>query len=431
MRISIKVLSTMILLTALTVSAFFMANVEMPPWSFMVSSFSIILFTLPAIFASVRWIGKRDTAVLFIALGVFALAVETFAIFTGLPYGGFQYSDRLGFKLFGITPWTIFFAWSPLILAAFVIAKSLSSRRFLRIVLIPVLLVIFDLVLDPGAVYFGFWEFTEKGWYYGVPWTNFAGWLISGLLGAILIEYLVYRIRPLLPVPVQLNESAFLTVFFWTFVAVFAGLYIPAIIGWIVLSIFAAILYKDRYSFDDMVVLVDETGTPVGTAPKLPTHTKNTPLHLAFSVFLFNTKGELLLQRRALEKKTWGGVWSNSCCGHQMLHESVENAAKRRLKYELGLRGIELELLLPDFRYKAEKDGVVENEICPVLVGFTGKAPKLNKSEVSEFKWVKWETFLNDCNSPESEYSPWAIDEANLLNGDAVFNKLFRENATG
>lgn len=428
MQLSSKGILTIILLAVLAVSAFFMAHVELPKWSYIISSFSIIFFTLPTLIASIRWIGKRKTAVIFIWLGLFALVVETFAIATGFPYGSFQYSDLLGFKLFGITPWTIFFAWSPLILAAFAVAKSLSLTRSLRIFLIAALLVIFDLVLDPGAVFFSFWKFSAKGWYYGVPWTNFMGWLITGILGALLVEYVIDRIKPLLPVPVQLIESTFLTVFFWTFVAVFAGLYIPALIGSCVLLVFAAIYFNNFYAFDDMVVLADKSGTPIGTAPKLPTHTKNTPLHLAFSVFLFNKQGKLLLQRRALEKKTWGGVWSNSCCGHQMLHESVKNAAKRRLSYELGLKKIDLEVVLPDFRYRAEKDGVVENEICPVLVGFTGKTPNINKREVSEFKWVKWETFLSDCNSPDSEYSPWAIEEANLLADDPVFNKLFREN---
>ncbi|MCB1024959.1 MAG: isopentenyl-diphosphate Delta-isomerase [Acidobacteria bacterium] len=431
MQLNIKSISTIILLAALALSAFFMVNVEMPEWSYLVSSFSIILFAAPTVFASLRWIGKRETLIMFLLLGVFALGVETLAIKTGLPYGHFSYSDLLGFKLFGITPWTIFFAWTPLILAAFTIARKLTSNRSQRIILITSFLVIFDLILDPGAVYFRFWEFAEKGWYYGVPWTNFMGWVISGAVGAILVEVMAERFKPLLPVPVQLTESGFLTIFFWTSVALFAGMVFPAIIGIVCIIIIAAIYFRNHYAFDDMVVIVDEDRKPVATGPNLPIHTMETPLHLAFSVFLFNKKGELLLQRRALEKKTWGGVWSNSCCGHLMLHESVRKAAKRRLNYELGLKGIDLEVLLPDFRYKAQKDGVTENEFCPVLVGFTDASPVPNRSEVEEFKWVSWKTFLDECNSADSEYSPWAIEEANLLNENPGFNELFRANLSG
>jgi len=153
-------------------------------------------------------------------------------------------------------------------------------------------------------------------------------------------------------------------------------------------------------------------------------------LHRAFSVFVFNASGELLLQQRASSKKTWPGVWSNSCCGHVMLHESVERAAARRLIHELGISGTKLLMALPDFRYRAEKDGVVENEICPVLVGFTDSEPLPNPTEVGDHKWVNWNAFVAEIKSGGSGYSPWAAEEVERLAESEIFNRYFRENVS-
>ena len=175
-----------------------------------------------------------------------------------------------------------------------------------------------------------------------------------------------------------------------------------------------------------MIVFVDESGTPIGTGPKGESHHADTRLHLAFSVFLFNRKGELLLQQRALTKKTWPGVWSNSCCGHLLPGESVEAAAARRLGHELGLSGIELTIALPDFRYRAELDGIVENEICPVLIGFTDEHPEPNPDEVHAVKWMPWDEVLRSVADPESKLSPWAIEEVQLLANSNVLISGFR-----
>jgi isopentenyl-diphosphate delta-isomerase type 1 len=148
-------------------------------------------------------------------------------------------------------------------------------------------------------------------------------------------------------------------------------------------------------------------------------------------VFLYNQKGEILLQQRALHKKTWPGVWSNSCCGHVMLHESFEDAAARRVRYELGMRTPKLEMILPEFRYRAEKDGVVENEICPVFVGFTDREPNANPLEVNATRWQSWDEFVSEVKQPEKGYSPWAIEEVELLTRDERFNQLLQANCTG
>ena len=405
-----------------------MANVPMPSWAHLVSCVNIILFSIPAFIASVYWIGRRDSIILFFVLGIFALLVETNAIFTGFPYGYFTYSDLLGYKLFGATPWTVALAWTTLILAAYVVVEKTLFSTALKVIGVSFLLVAFDLVLDPGAVKMGFWNFSQGGWYYGVPWSNFFGWVFSGLIGACLLVLFLEKVRPLLPVPVQLLQSGFLTLFFWTSFAGFSKMLIPTLVGIILLFLLWRIYVKNYYAFDDMLVLIDDRNVPIATAPKLETHTNETPLHRAFSVFLFNEKGQLLLQRRAESKKTWGGVWSNSCCGHPMLHESVLGAAKRRVRYELGMTGIKMKVMQPDYRYRAEKDGVVENEVCPVLIGFSNANPRINPDEVSDYRWVDWGEFVEEVPKPENGFSPWAIEETALLEENEEFQRLFKEN---
>jgi len=165
------------------------------------------------------------------------------------------------------------------------------------------------------------------------------------------------------------------------------------------------------------VVLVDDDDNEIGVAPKSTVHTDSTPLHRAFSVFLFNPRGELLLQRRALTKKTWPGVWSNSCCGHPRPGEAYIEAARRRLAEELGITDVELKPGIPSFRYRAELDGVVENEICPVFLGYSSQEPIPNSQEVAEVSWIDWEEFIARIKADPSSISPWCYDEALELAG--------------
>lgn len=399
----------------LAIGAFFMANVELPPWSHYASAINVVLFALPSFWAVRRWLGWRDGIILIVVLGIYALAIEASAILTGFPYGHFGYSDLLGFRIFGLVPWTVAFAWTPLMLGAYAVAANLFDVRIVRVLATTLIITLFDVVLDPGAVYLGFWQYEGGGCFYGVPMSNFVGWLISGSIGAMIIEIMVSIFRPLLPTPMQLSISVIFIVFFWAMIAAFGGLVWPVAIGLAVFAGLVIVYRKFNYAFDDKIVFVDESNTPIATGDKLPSHTNDTKLHRAFSVFLFNVKGEFLMQQRALSKKTWPGVWSNSCCGHVMLHETVENAAKRRLKFELGISGVDLKVALPDFRYRAEKDGVVENEICPVLIGALLKEPKPNSDEVETIKWVNWNSFVASLDDPKTDISPWAILEVREL----------------
>lgn len=165
---------------------------------------------------------------------------------------------------------------------------------------------------------------------------------------------------------------------------------------------------------EELVVLVDEDDKELSTMPKALVHQAQTPLHRAFSFFLFNSKRELLLQQRSSKKKTWPLVWSNSCCGHPSPGEERGEAVKRRLKDELGLTGIEVKEIAP-YRYCFTKDGVMENEICPIFIGFSDQEPVINPEEVEAVRFVPWREFLEEIRNKPGTYSPWCEEEAEIL----------------
>lgn len=182
---------------------------------------------------------------------------------------------------------------------------------------------------------------------------------------------------------------------------------------------------------EELVVLVDESNTAVGTCPKAVVHTGDTPLHRAFSCFVFNRVGELLLQQRSHSKKTWPLVWSNSCCGHPLPKESSLAAVRRRLLQELHLQPAEIHEVLPDYRYRAEHLGIVENEICPVYVCWSEQAPVPEPAEVEACRYICWSDFTTALRDPADaafdEFSPWCREEALLLDDSKLFQQLWQQ----
>lgn len=182
---------------------------------------------------------------------------------------------------------------------------------------------------------------------------------------------------------------------------------------------------NDQKPAYEHVVLVDEDDQVLGTAPKAEVHTQNTPLHRAFSVFLFHTETKkLLLQQRALCKKTWPGIWSNSCCGHPELGEDRKTAARRRLAFELGMRQLDELRWVSHYRYCFERDGVVENEICPVYIALSRDSLQPHPDEVEDTRWITWEQFIQQAFADETTFSEWCREEARLLEKTDFFQEL-------
>jgi isopentenyl-diphosphate delta-isomerase len=169
------------------------------------------------------------------------------------------------------------------------------------------------------------------------------------------------------------------------------------------------------------VVLLGEDGSAIGTAPKAEVHHADTPLHLAFSCYVFDEAGRFLLTQRARHKPTFGGVWTNSCCGHPAPDEPIEDAVRRRVEQEIGVTLDDLRLVLPGFRYRAVMDnGVTENEMCPVFVATTKDAVRLDPEEVDDHEWVDWPSFRSAVLDGSRDVSIWCVQQVAELPEDPL-----------
>lgn len=154
----------------------------------------------------------------------------------------------------------------------------------------------------------------------------------------------------------------------------------------------------------EKVILVNERDEKIGFEEKIKAHLKG-KLHRAFSIFIFNKKGELLIQKRAQSKYHSGGLWSNTCCSHPRPNENLIAAAKRRLKEEMG---IETELKeVFSLTYKSKVGSLIENEFDHVFIGnFNGK-PLPNEKEVEDWKWIEIKSLKNDLEENPKNYTFW------------------------
>lgn len=180
---------------------------------------------------------------------------------------------------------------------------------------------------------------------------------------------------------------------------------------------------------EELVVLVDDNDNEIGTMPKAEVHTKATPLHRGFSLYVFNPQGEVLAQQRKKEKLTWGGFWSNSCCGHPAPNETREEAAERRAKQELGIEVKNIEKVA-DYRYRFKHNGVVENEVCPILVGLAANADLYpDPREIENFRWMRWSEFLEDMETHQEIYSPWSKEQIKILLSNQNLKEWLKKNS--
>ena len=156
---------------------------------------------------------------------------------------------------------------------------------------------------------------------------------------------------------------------------------------------------------NENVVLVDRNDNPMGLMPKLEAHEKGV-LHRAFSVFILNQKGQLMLQRRALDKYHSPGLWTNTCCSHPKESESNIEAGVRRLKEEMGFT-TPLKPIF-SFIYKSKFDnGLTEHEFDHVLLGYYDKQPFINTIEVSEWKWMSLDKIILEIKNKPEDFTVW------------------------
>jgi bisanhydrobacterioruberin hydratase len=203
------------------ISGFFVARFPVRPELAAVSAGFVLVFAAPGFYSVGRWLGAKKAILALCALGAYALVLETVAVKTGVPYGRFSYGPKIGALLFNAVPWTVPFSWTPLLLWAFWLGRG-------RIFLVGGILLLGDLCLDPGAVAQAFWRYDAGGAYYGVPLSNFAGWVLSGTLGAYLgRKLLVGNLEP----PFGVATSGLLSLGFWCSVCGFMGLWVPTLVG--------------------------------------------------------------------------------------------------------------------------------------------------------------------------------------------------------
>ena len=156
---------------------------------------------------------------------------------------------------------------------------------------------------------------------------------------------------------------------------------------------------------EEHVVLVDEKDNPIGLMEKMEAHEKAL-LHRAFSVFIFNKKGELMLQQRAASKYHSPLLWTNTCCSHQRDGETNIEAGRRRLQEEMGFVTEIAEVF--SFIYKAPFDnGLTEHELDHVMIGYYEAAPDVNKEEVTSYKWMTLMDVKKDIEQNPQIYTVW------------------------
>ncbi len=174
----------------------------------------------------------------------------------------------------------------------------------------------------------------------------------------------------------------------------------------------------------ERVVLVDENDKEIGTEEKIRAHKNGGKLHRAFSILIFNSKREMLIQKRADSKYHWPGVWANACCSHPRPGEKTEDAVHRRLMEEMGFDTKLKELF--SFIYRATFDnGLTEWELDHVFVGEYDMEPKPNPKEVGDYDWVQIQELNKSIIDNPEKYSPWfkiILKKINFEELGAIFN---------
>ncbi|MGH3089461.1 MAG: carotenoid biosynthesis protein [Rubrobacteraceae bacterium] len=239
MRVFSETPKPLILASALFfLAAYFAARFPDVPGASAGSYVSTFAIAAPSFVALTLYFGVRKGLFALVVLGVFGYCIETVGVVTGFPYGEFFYGDSLGGKLFGVVPYLLPVSYVPLVIGAVAASWRPRGSRPLFILRAALLLTLFDVVLDPGAVALGFWVWPDGGVYYGVPLCNYFGWLISSAFAAALLTaFDEWRFAPL----PGLLDGAIVGLSFWIGVSAFTGMLFPTLFG---LALFAFLLRK-------------------------------------------------------------------------------------------------------------------------------------------------------------------------------------------
>lgn len=163
----------------------------------------------------------------------------------------------------------------------------------------------------------------------------------------------------------------------------------------------------DTYTNEPEVILVDENDRPVGTEKRLKAHEGEGQLHRAFSIFIFNAKGELLLQRRSAKKPLFAGLWTNTCCSHPLPGEKTIAAARRRLQEECGFTTELQEVFAFPYVARDTQSGLIEREFDHIFVGEFHGIPIPNPNEIDAMVWISLEELTRNVLTAPEEYTPW------------------------
>ncbi len=170
-------------------------------------------------------------------------------------------------------------------------------------------------------------------------------------------------------------------------------------------------------SEDEELILVDESDNEIGYLSKAKSHDGQGRLHRAFSVFVFDSDGRLLLPRRAKGKRLWPGFWSNSCCSHPRRGETMQIATARRLQEELGIQ-VALEYVYR-FRYQVTYDETgSEHELCSVYLGRCDQTVQANRTEIDEVRFVSAADLRSEMQAQPDAFTPWFKQEWGCLTNE-------------
>lgn len=216
-------------------------------------SLFIVVAAVPSLYFFYKWVGRNTTLFIlpiFIGLTYF---IEGFGIATGFPYGHFYYTELLGFKLFGLVPWPVPFAFIPLLIGCYVIARQFMQTPWKLILFSASLLVLFDLVLDPALVLLNIWVWLTPGIYYSVPVTNFLGWFFTGLITSSVLYLLFPKNQgELSPAPPMVSVSLLFTLSFWSGFSLWTMLWVPFSISILLLIILFPVVGLERKVFNKL-----------------------------------------------------------------------------------------------------------------------------------------------------------------------------------